>query len=154
MNKVILLLLIVSATATSCRKEDKSSTRTDKPIAEGMIGVWLTTSEIHDYYNSNNQKVYTKTVEPGWKYTFKDLLTVTNPQGQRQFQTAYSINSSNGKNYVSFPNKGATETFEITSLEQETMSLYQEKMNVTYNDNGEKTAAKVISRFNFNCPCK
>lgn len=154
MNKIILLLLIVAATVTSCRKEDKSSVRTDKPIAEGMVGVWLTTSEIHEYYNSSNEKVFTKTVEPGWKYTLKDLLTLTNPQGQRQFQTAYSITSSNGKNFLSFTNDGVTETFEITSLEQKTMSLHQQKTNVTYNDNGEKTAAKVISSFNFHCPCK
>jgi hypothetical protein len=154
MKKIILLLLIASVGVAACKKEKKSSTRADKPIEEAILGVWLTTSETHDYYNANNEKIFTRTVEPGWKYTINELVRLSNPQGDSQFRVPYTITNTDGKKWFSFTNKGVTETYEITSIEQETMTWKQEKTDVTYEDNGVKTAAKVISTLSFHCPCR
>lgn len=154
MKSLILLLLIASMGFSACKKDDQSTSRNDKPVAEAIIGIWLTTSETYDYFNSKNEKIFTRTVDPGWKYILKELLTVSNPQGQRQYQTPYSITHSNGKNFISFTVNGVTEVFEITSLQLETMSWRQERTNVTYTDNGEKAAAKMVSTFNLHCPCR
>ncbi|HUH32994.1 MAG TPA: hypothetical protein VLZ28_03520 [Daejeonella sp.] len=154
MKKIILLLLIASVGVAACKKEKKSSTRADKPIEEAILGVWLTTSEIHDYYNANNEKVFSRTVEPGWKYTINEQVRLANPQGESQFRVPYTITNNNGTNWISFTARGSTEMYEITSLEQETMSWKQEKTNVTYNDNGEKTAAREVITYTFHCPCK
>ena len=154
MKKIILLLLIASVGVAACKKEKKSTTRVNKPIGEAILGVWITTSETHEYFNANNEKVFTRTVEPGWNYSIHEVFKIENPQAQRQLRTEYTITSSNGKNYFSFTNNGLTETYEITSLEQETMSWRQEKTNVTYENNGSQTAAKVVSTINFHCPCK
>ena len=154
MKKFILLLLIASVGVAACKKEKKSNSRVDKPIGEAIIGVWITTSETHDYFNSSGEKVFTKTVEPGWEYSINDLFKITNPQGQRVVRAEYTVSNSNGKNTFSYPLNGATDTFTISSLEQETMTWKQEKTNVTYEDNGQKTAAKVLSTINFHCPCK
>lgn len=154
MKTIVLFMLLATLGVIACKKEKNNSSRLDKPIGEAIRGVWFTTSETHEYFNSNNQKVFTRTVEPGWEYSISELFKITNPQGQRLLRTEYAISNTNGKNYISFSNNGMTETYEITSLEQETMSWKQEKTNVTYNDNGEKTAAKEISILNFQCPCK
>lgn len=154
MKKFILLLLIASVGASACKKEKKSTARVDKPIGEAIIGVWITTSETHEYFNANNEKVLTRTVEPGWNYSINDMFKIENPQGQRQLRTEFTVTNTNGKNYFSFSNNGVSETYEITSLEQETMSWRQEKTNVSYEDNGPKTAAKVVTTINFHCPCK
>lgn len=154
MKKIFLLLLIASVGVTACKKEKKSSARVDKPIGEAILGIWLTTSETHDYYNANNEKIFSRTVDPGWTYSIDELFKITNPQGQRLVRTEYSVTNTNGKNYFSFTNNGITETIEITSLEQETMTWKQEKTNVTYNDSGEKVAAREVITYNFRCPCK
>lgn len=154
MKKIILLLLIASVGVAACKKEKKSSARLDKPIGEAIRGVWLTTSETHDYYNANNEKIFTEDVPPGWTYSISELFKIEDPQGQRLVRTQYSVTNTNGKNYFSYTHNGVTETIEITSLEQETMSWRQEKTNVTYNDNGEKTAAREVITYNFHCPCK
>ena len=154
MKKFILLMLIASIGAIACKKEKKSSLRVDKPIGEAIRGLWITTSETHDYFNASNEKIFTRTVEPGWEYSIEDLFKITNPQGQRLLRTEYSVNNTEGKNYFSFSNNGITEKFEISALMEETMSWRQEKSNVTFNDNGEKTAAKEITRLEFHCPCR
>ena len=154
MKKFILLLLIASVGAVACKKEKKSSSRVDKPIAEAIRGTWFTTAETHDYYDANNQKVFSRTVEPGWKYTIDDRFRIWNPQGVRQLLTDYTITSVNGKNVFNYTEKGVAKSFEISNLEQEVMSFRGEETNVQYNDNGVKTAAKVITVMDFHCPCK
>ena len=154
MKKIILLLLIASVGVAACKKEKKSNPRADKPIAEAILGVWLTTSETHDYYDAAGVKVFTRTVAPGWNYTINEQFRVTDPQGQRLFQLPYTLSAANGKNYLNVTFQGQAESYEITSLEQETMSWRQEKANVTYENNGPQTAAKVVTTINFHCPCK
>lgn len=155
MRKLLLLMLIASIGTVACQKDEKTaSPRLDKPLAEGILGIWITTSETHDYYNANNEKVYSRTVEPGWNYKVKEDFRITDPLGKLKLSSAYTISSSGGKNYFNFTSSGSAETYEIASLQQETMVWTQEKLNVTYNDNGEKTAAKVVTTLNFRCPCK
>lgn len=154
MKKIILLLLLASVGTMACKKEKKGSLRTDKPIGEAIIGPWYTTSETHDYFNAGNEKIFSRTVEPGWEYSIASVLKITSPQGQRTLSTDYEVTNSNNKNHFTYVNNGVTETFEITALEQETMSWRQEKANSKYEDSGEKTAAKEIITINFHCPCK
>jgi hypothetical protein len=154
MKKFILLLLIASVGAAACKKEKKSNSRVDKPIAEAILGTWFTTSESREYFDVNNQKVFSQSVEPGWKYTIDENLRIWNPQGVRQLLTEYTISSANGKNYINYTEKGVDKTAEIVSLEQETMVLRQEGTNIQYEDNGIKTAAKMVTVMNFHCPCK
>jgi len=154
MKKLIVLLLIASIGAVACKKEKKTNTRVDKPIAEAIKGSWFTTAETREYFDANNQKVFTQTVEPGWKYTLDENLRIWNPQGVRQLLTEYTVSSANGKNYINYTEKGVARSAEITSIEQETMSLRQEATNVQYDDNGMKTAAKMVTVMDFHCPCK
>ena len=154
MKKLILLMLVAAIAGAACKKEKKSSLRVDKPIAEAIKGMWYTTAETHEYYNANNEKVFTQTVEPGWKYTLDDNIRIWNPQGVRQLLTQYTISNVNGKNYLNYAQKGIEKSFEITSLAEETMSLRQEAADVQYEDNGLKTAAKAITVMDFHCPCK
>jgi len=154
MKKFILLLLIASVGVAACKKEKKSNSRVDKPIAEAIKGTWFTTAESLEYFDANNQKVFTQTIEPGWKYTFDDNLRIWNPQGVRQLLTVYTIANANGKNYLQYEEKGVAKSAEIVSMEQETMTLRQEATNVQYDDNGVKTAAKMVKVMDFHCPCK
>lgn len=154
MKKLILLVLVAAIAVAACKKEKKSTARVDKPIGEAIIGLWITTSESHDYFNTAGDKIFTKTVEPGWEYSINDLFKITNPQGQRLVRTPFTVSNTNGKNYFSYEANGITETFEINSIQQETMTWKQEKVNVTYEDNGQKTAAKEVTTINFHCPCK
>lgn len=154
MKKLILLLFIAALGTTACKKEENASPRLDLPLKEGIIGVWITTAETHDYYNASNEKVFTRTVEPGWNYKVKEDFKITDPQDKLKLTSAYTVSNSNGKNYFSFTANGTAETYEIASLTQKTMAWKQEKTNVVYNDNGEKTAAKVVTTIDFTCPCK
>jgi hypothetical protein len=105
MKKLIVLLLIASIGAVACKKEKKTNTRVDKPIAEAIKGSWFTTAETREYFDANNQKVFTQTVEPGWKYTLDENLRIWNPQGVRQLLTEYTVSSANGKNYINYTEK-------------------------------------------------
>ncbi|MBC7746330.1 MAG: hypothetical protein H7096_14655 [Flavobacterium sp.] len=153
MKRFILLLMIGTVAVSACKKENKIS-RTNKPISEAVLGTWYTTLEIHDYYNANNEKVFSSTVEPGWKYTIGELFRIYDLQGQKKLQTTYSLNNLNGKDFFNYTQNSVPQGFEITSLEEETMRWTQEKLNVTYNDNGEKIAAREITTYEFHCPCK
>ena len=147
-------MVIAAMGTTACKKEENASPRLDMPLEEGIKGVWITTTETHDYYNASNEKVFTRTGEPGWNYKIKDDFRITDPQDKLKLTSAYSVSNSNGKNYFTFASNGSAETYEIASLTQKTMTWKQEKANVIYNDNGEKTAAKVVSTIDFTCPCK
>ena len=154
MKKFIVVLLIAIVGITSCKKEKKSTLRADKPIAVAIIGPWYTTSETYEYFNASNEKVFNRTVEPNWEYSIHELFKITNPQGQRLLRTEYTVTKVNGKNYFTYVNNGVTETFEITFVQQDTMTWRQEKTNSKYVDNGEKIAAKEVIIINFLCPCK
>lgn len=153
MKKFILLLLITTVCAVSCKKEKKNS-RASKPVEEGILGDWFTTSETHEFYNAKNEKVFTSTVAPNWKYTISQNLSIHNPEGQRLYKIPYTLNKSNNKTYLNFTSNNVAEVYEITSLEETTMGWRQEKLNVSYNDNGVKMAAKQVITMAFKCPCR
>ncbi|NEU09120.1 hypothetical protein GZH53_12410 [Flavihumibacter sp. R14] len=154
MKKLILLVLVAAIAGAACKKEKKSNARADKPIAEAIRGTWYTTAETHEYYNANNEKVFTRTVEPGWKFTLDDNIRIWSPQGVRHLLTQYTISNLNGKNYLNYTQKSVEKNFEILSLEEEIMSWRLETANVQYEDNGPKTAAKEVTVMDFHCPCK
>lgn len=153
MKKLILLSFIALVSFSACKK-DKAKKSTQSMEA-AIHGEWFTTSEHFDFYNSAGVKVYETNATPGSEYVINTSILRMDPSKVRNLYTAYTLTKVNGKDFISFADKGAVQTFEIVSVDKETMSWRQEKADQTYTDNtGTHVAAKQVYTINFHCPCK
>jgi hypothetical protein len=153
MKRLILLSLLVFITAVACKKDKKKEI--NKPISETLKGEWITISENSNYFDSGNNKIFEKVNNsPGSKYVIDASITKKDLQNNVNFSTPYSVSNVNGKNFISFAENGAAQTYEIVYIDLKMMTWKQEKANQTYDDNGSKMAAKQVVTMNFHCPCR
>ncbi|MEO8793819.1 MAG: hypothetical protein ABI390_00060 [Daejeonella sp.] len=152
MKRILLLSLIALISVASCKKDKKKEI--SKPVTEQLKGTWLTISENSVYFDSSNKQVFQSSNTPGSKYIIGDAINRYNLAENHDLSSSYAVTNVNGKNYISFTDGGVSQRFEVIYVDTKMMTWKQETTNVTYNDNGTKTAAKVVYTINFHCPCR
>ena len=151
MKHLSTLLFIVVCLSVSCKKDKKEY----KPLDQTLISTtWLTTSEKYVYYNESILPLFEQNNPVGMRYVFNETsktARVTDLNGN-VVNKSYSLFRVNGKNFINITLGENTETYQITSYTDKTMSWRQEKTNQTYE--GGKVAAKSLATIEFHCPCR
>ena len=152
MKSLILFSLFVLFAAPICTKDKKKTTV--KPVPELLKGTWFTISDNIVYFDSANNKVFETNNTPNSKYVINDKISRTDSTVRSNLSTSYTATYVNGKNFITFTDNGSAQTFEILQVDTKVMAWQLEKTNQMYNDNGQKTAAKMVYTINFKCPCR
>lgn len=154
MKKIILLAILSVTVLSACRKAENER-ESDRPVDEAIRRVWFTTSEKYEYYDASNNKVHESTTPPGSRYLIEaEKIKKTNTSGLQEFYVDYSLSTQDGKNYITFTVNGSSNTYLVDSIVGDKMIWIQENTNVSYNNNGTKTAARAVTTFEFHCPCE
>ncbi len=159
MKKFILLGLIALTSLGACKKDDNTEEEeqvTPAPdITTTIRRAWFSEQEKIEYYDAGNTKIFEQSFAPGSRYLIQDDLKKADKALKLIYTSAYTITQENNKNYFAFTSEGNTpEKFEVRAVDKNNMTWYQEKTNVTYTEGGvNKTAAKAIYNYTFQCPC-
>ncbi|MDB5119180.1 MAG: hypothetical protein JWN56_398 [Sphingobacteriales bacterium] len=148
-NLILALILIVPLAA--CKKDKKSSVKAPETI---IRATWFTTSEKHVYYNGSNTVLFQESKPIGDKYVLlnDDIIKKSSPSGVQEFRSPFTLSKTDNKLLITFDNNDGSQTYEVVSANEQTMTWVQVTTNQPY-DNGTKTAAKKIVTIDFHCPC-
>lgn len=144
--KLSLLILIFSILFVSCKKNPDNTPAIDNLAAlkQNVLGKWITTSVMIEYYDSNGKLVNTVdqsgTGEQTWEYFANNSVNSYDNRGTRTY--TYSFSTSNNINYISVTNN-PTETYKI-SIENNKMTW---SLEGPYKNDPAYATAKLISYF-------
>jgi hypothetical protein len=155
MKKWAILLLFIFAGLVGCKKKAVKPAQDTSP--NGLITriTWHTTHFQHSYYNETDGRIYKTTDSVGVAFNFKNGQVQITDLNNNVKSGTYSITESNtGGQLLNLTFNNQTETYGIDSLTENLFYFSQQKLNVTYTNNGTQyPAAKEITTVNLHCDC-
>ncbi len=145
--KLPLLALVFSVFLFSCKKDAENTPATDDLAAlkQKVLGNWITTSVIIEYYDATGKLANTVdqsgTGEQTWEYFDNNSVNSYDNRGTRTY--TYSFTSSNNVNYISITND-PTETYKV-SIENNNMTW---SVEAPYKNDPAYATAKLTFYFN------
>lgn len=138
----ILLLLVLS----SCSGEEEEPALL---FNEQIKGTWITVSQEQEYYDEFGQLVYEETDDIGTTFVFDGSKVTSTYASGGGMSGTYTVSESAGRAYIFLTQGKVTQQLEITAIDEAGMTWKSERENVSYFDNGAKSAARSVSTIDF-----
>lgn len=155
MKRSSILSLIILIGFAACKK------KTVKPAQDtstnGLIThiTWHSTHFQHSFYNETDGRIYKTGDSVGVAFNFKNGQVQITDLNNNVKSGTYSISQSNtGGQLLNITFNNQTETYSIDTLTENLFYFSQQKLNVTYTNNGTQyPAAKEVTTVNLHCDC-
>lgn len=155
MKKWAILSLIIFGGLVGCKKKTVKPAQDMSP--NGLIThiTWHSTHFQHSFYNETNGRIYKTGDSVGVAFDFKNGQVQLTGLDNNIKSGTYSITQSNtGDQLLNLTFNNHTETYNIDTLTENLFYFSQQKLNVTYINNGTQyPAAKEITTVNLHCDC-